>query len=109
MLIVLESKITGIKHDKSRIKFSALARLARYYFSGQEQNLNKYLQENYNITLFKACEKLANNFNLNIDKSKDQIYISFDKELDKLASLITYGNLQIKGSNIIKKIFKPIF
>lgn len=109
MLIELKSKAINIKNTKNRIKISAIARLAKYKYNGQEKNLDKYLRETYNTSLFDTCMQLTEKFKLNIDKSNNELYISFDKDLDKIASLITYGNLQIKGSNILRSIFRPIF
>ena len=70
------------------------------------ENLGKeYIQEKYNTDLKNMCLKLLKE--ASYIASVDELIIKFkDTEADKLARLITYGDGKIKGSKILRDIFR---
>jgi len=57
------------------------------------------------MTLKGACELLIQHCTPQWDMTGTIIVLFRDKRYDDLAALITYGNLEIRGSSILKKIF----
>ena len=48
---------------------------------------------------------LLSNCKIQQDKDSNIIVLFNTKKMDKLATLITYGNLEIKGSKLLKEAF----
>ena len=97
----------------SRIYISKLTQLIRYLVQDYTklikndynlQVLSKYLKTNFNLTLEEALNKIASN--LVVGQNKDYIIIHIDKRdnIDKIAKLLEYGNLEVKGKQVISTI-----
>lgn len=91
----------------ARLKFPIYSRQKIYLYKNgaAEIILNNYLKTNYNITLKAACILITSNAKAYMDENMI-IYKVIDKKLNDLAGLITYGNLEINGSDILKAAFK---
>ena len=98
---------TNAKAKIAKIKFPIYSKQKVYLYKNgaTEIILNNYLKENYNIPLKAACILITSNAKAYIDDNII-IYKVIDKKLSDLANLITYGNLELKGSNILKAAFK---
>jgi len=70
-----------------------------------EQKLNEYLKANYNLDLKLACIHLIQHCKIYKDLDQNIIILFPVKKDDKLASLITYGNNEVNGSDILKQAF----
>ena len=70
-----------------------------------EGALNNYLMTTYKLNLKTACIKLIHKCKIMRDYDNSVIILFPNKDDDKLASLITYGNLELRGSNILKNAF----
>lgn len=89
---------------KSFLISEAIGRILGYKISTNEILLNRYCLENYNQGLKPTCKKLI--LKAKIMFGENDIVISWiDPNLDKLASLITYGNGKLQGSNILSFAF----
>ena len=67
-----------------------------------ETKLNQYLRENYKLDLKSACIYLISKSKIYRDLDNNVIVLFPNKDDDKLASLITYGNNEMKGSKLLK-------
>lgn len=85
----------------AKYKHNALLRICRFPINTTEKLLDKYLQDNYQITLKYACYLII--LNSTIEEQKDELVISLppNKKLDKIARLITYGTGKLMGSRIL--------
>lgn len=89
---------------KSFLISEAIGGILGYKISTNEILLNRYCLENYNQGLKPTCKKLILKAKIMI--GENDIVISWvDPNLDKLASLITYGNGKLQGSNILSFAF----
>ena len=57
------------------------------------------------MNLKAACVKLLTGCKVTRDYDNNVIVLFPNKDDDALASLITYGNLELRGSNILKDAF----
>lgn len=96
-----------ISAERAKVKARFIARksIIMYDLKADELVLNKYIQEKYNTDLKNMCLKLLKE--ASYIASVDELIIKFkDTEADKLARFITYGNGKIKGSKILRDIFR---
>lgn len=70
-----------------------------------ENDLEKYLWENYHKLLKPLCFEILNNLYITNDAGEVTLAIK-DKKLEKIARLITYGTGKIKGSRILTYAIK---
>ena len=88
-------------------KVFMLHNLATYNFGATEKALDKFLNDKYKISLHEACILLINNIKQTTNLSSNTLIITFKTNwLDKLASIITYGNGKLQGSNILFDIIR---
>lgn len=89
---------------KDSLKLNAFKRLNYFPMQVTEKLLDKYLKENYQMTLKYTCYLII--LNCRVDESKEEIVVSMlDKKLDRLARIITFGTGKLLGSRIIPFIF----
>lgn len=100
-------------------KLNSNTELARYYlknnarrfilfyrFGANEVKLNNYLIEKYKMPLIQACLVILQKSTISTNLVDDELIITFkDKDIDKLATLITYGNGALQGSKILRYAF----
>ena len=93
------------KIAKPKFKVNAFHRLKVFPLNTAEKLLDKYLQENYQITLKQACYLII--LHCTIEEQEDELVITLtSKKLDKLARLITYGTGRLSGSRILPFILQ---
>ena len=105
MQFVITNISANLEAYKYKIIHNAHLIIISHTLTPGETSLNNYLLKNYKLNLKMACLKLLTRckFYRNYD---NQVIILFpDEEDDKLASLITYGNDRVKGSNLLKNAF----
>ena len=68
--------------------------------------LDKYLKKNYNQQLIPLCLKILRGIKIIKAPDKTLLITIPNKELDKFAQLITYGNSEVEGSNILKEALR---
>jgi hypothetical protein len=72
----------------------------------KEIALDKYLKENYNQQLIPLCLKIVRGIKI-VKAPQGTLLITIpNKKLDEFAQLITYGNSEIEGSNILKRALR---
>lgn len=92
-----------LSKDRLRITtlLNAYAAIQRYPMRAQEMALDMYIQQQYETSLKNMCIKLL--LSLTLYEDDDGFILLFkDKKYDQIASLITYGNGAIPGSQILK-------
>lgn len=89
------------------IKQIALGRIRGYRLYANAQLINQYLIEQYKITLKEACSALVKEkIKINNSRVDNCFVITFvDSESEKLAKLITFGNREVSGCDILKFAF----
>ncbi len=93
--------------EVAKYKLYRIAReyIAFYIMTANDVTVEKYIKETKKIDLKTACQQLIKNLKFSFDG--DCMIIKFKNKADEdLARLITYGDGTIKGSNILRDIFK---
>jgi hypothetical protein len=76
--------------------------IQNYSLHASDLMLDSYIQQQYKITLKNLCIKLLLSLTFYKDNEGNLVLLFKDPKYDKLASLITYGNGAIPGSNILQ-------
>lgn len=105
MQFVIENLQANLESYKYKVLKNAWLIIISHKMLPGEAKLNNYLLNNYKLNLKAACLKLINRCKIMRDYDKNVIIIFPNKKDDELASLITYGNLELRGSNILKNAF----
>ena len=96
---------TDIKSLESEIYKEAKSRILFFPFGPNEVLMEKYLQDNYKISLRDTCLFLLRHINFTSDSTNTVILNFLNPKYDKLAQLITYGPGTLLGSKILKFAF----
>ena len=100
-------KIKGVPGIPTRALVSYMLRNADFVITtfpmyADELNLNTFVNKEYHTSLKPLCRKLLTSLRYS-EAGEHQIILSFkDEESETLANLITYGNGEVNGSNILK-------
>ena len=79
--------------------------IQKYPLNASELVLSQYLQQQYKASLKNMCIKLLLNLTFYKTDAGDLTLIFKDQTYDKIARLITYGNVAIPGSPILQTAF----
>ena len=90
---------------KFRIYMDARRIILFRRLNATDKILEQYLIDNYKLDLRTICLQLIQRCKIYKDLSHTIVVLFPNKKDDELASLITYGNGEIKGSNILKDAF----
>lgn len=105
MFFTIKSKIANRSFMKLKVLSDAKKIILNHTLKVDEVQLNEFLKKEYNLTLTLACMHLLNHCKVQQDRDNNIIILFESKKLDTLASLITYGNLEVRGSKILKEAF----
>lgn len=105
MFFSIENKLADKPFMKAKIFANAKTIILNHIIRVDEVKLNDFLKKEFNLTLISACMYLLFNCKIQQDKDNNIIVLFNNKKLDTLATLITYGNLEIKGSTLLKEAF----
>lgn len=107
MLFSINNKRRLPKEElQSKTLMSAYFIIKNYPLNAAELVLDKYIQQQYKLTLKNMCIRLLLNLTVYEDKEGNLILLFKDRQHDKIASLITYGNGAIPGSRILQIALK---
>lgn len=97
----------SVDEKKTSIKRIAYGRIMKYKVTPKVLALSQYWQQNYNMDLKTYCKWLVlTKVIVNSGTEDDAFIVTFiDKESDNAASLITYGNSEVQGCNILQFAF----
>ena len=93
------------KYSLSKIFRYAYLYLAAYRVKPREMELSNYLKQTYNLGLKEAALLVFTHSHVNYVSKNEVVITFFDPKIDKLASLITYGNGIVLGSKILTDAF----
>lgn len=105
MFFSITNEIANWEFTTTRVFNSARSKILFYNLNTTDKILDKYLKQNLHIDLRSACLYLLTNCRMYRDKDNTIIVKFNTKSADNLAALITYGNRQVKGSNILNIAF----
>ena len=105
MFFTIKSKIADEPFIKAKVLLDAKTIILNHTLKVSEVKLNELLKKEYNLTLISACMYLLSHCKIQQDKDDNIIALFENKNLDKLATLITYGNIEVHGSKILKEAF----
>lgn len=80
--------------------------IQNYSLHASDLALDQFLQQQYKTTLKNMCIKLLLSLTFYKDNEGNLVLMFKDPKYDKLASLITYGNGVIQGSQILQTALK---
>ena len=76
--------------------------IQNYPLHASDLLLDKFIQQQYKVSLKDLCIKLLLNLTFYKDNDGNLIMMFKDPKFDNLASLVTYGNGVIPGSRILQ-------
>lgn len=101
MFFTITNSVANYRFTPSIIKHDAWTVINLYSIKSSEQKLNQYLLNEYKLNLKQASLFILRHSKILQDKAGNVTVLFTDRKIDKLASLITYGNGKISGSNIL--------
>jgi hypothetical protein len=103
MLYTLQNKRhLSIEHFRTKIMLNAYYIIKNYPLKASDLLMDRYIQQQYKMSLKNLCIKLLLNLTFFENDSGDLVLLFKDPKCDAIASLITYGNGAIPGSKILK-------
>lgn len=87
-----------------RAKYRAKLFLVAYKLQATDLLIDRYLREQYKITLRTACVQILQNLKFSINALNEIIVTIPDENLRELARIITYGPGTFPGSNILRNM-----
>jgi hypothetical protein len=102
MQFVIKNIQANLQSFKYKLLRQAHLIIIAHRLSPGEIKLNQYLEKNYKLNLKNACLYLLAKSKIYRDMNNNIIVLFPNKDDDKLASLITYGNLELRGSKLLK-------
>lgn len=93
-----------LQPEQLRVKtlLSARSFIRMYPMRATELALDEHLQQQYDTTLKNACLVLLLNASYTVNDLGELVILFKNPQHDKVAQLITYGNGQILGSQILR-------
>lgn len=99
-----DAPISEFREDTVSMAYVAIN---NYKMRAADLKLDEYLRTNVKFGLKDCCKKIILNLQfLNGREPHEVLVILPNQNLDKLASIIRFGNTEIGGSNILKFAFK---
>ena len=105
MYFSIENKNANFTFIAAKIFSTARAKILAYQLTTTDKLLDKYLRSEFKIGLRSACLYLLLNCKFYRDKDNTILIKFISTKANNLASLITYGNRQVKGSVILNNAF----
>ena len=102
MQFVIKNIPANLQAFKYQLIRNAHLIIISHRFTPGETKFNQYLRQTYKLDLKPACIYLISKSKIYRDLDNNIIVLFPDKNDDKLASLITYGNNEMKGSKLLK-------
>lgn len=103
MLFSIENKYhKSIEQLRADTLLSAYFIIHGYQLRATDLPMDRYLQQQYKVTLKNMCIRLLLSLTFHKDDSGNLTLLFKDKKHDNIAQLITYGNGAIPGSKILQ-------
>lgn len=105
MFFTIKNKSKYLQQFKAEFLSFAKSKIKHSLPGYAEIPMDRYLQEKFDKNLKQTCLELLDNLSFNSDK-EDVIIIFKDPKADELATLITYGNMEVKGCDFFVSLFR---
>ena len=105
MFFKIDTSKGGLQLCRFRAVTTARRTVLLYKMGSAEKELHKYLSEHYGIGLKPLCLKLLQNIRVSTDTENTVIITFKNKKYDEIAELITNGNSEVHGSDILQVAF----
>lgn len=105
MFFTIASPIANKYKNNCWILQGAKLSVSLYHITPAQLKLNSYLWDNYGLNIRTASMLVLSQCKLQKNYSNEVIVTFPQKKIDKLASLITYGNGKIQGCPILQEAF----
>jgi hypothetical protein len=105
MYFSIETNLANFGFTSTKFFNVARKKILFYQLTASDKLLDQYLSTNFKMTLRGACLYLLLNCKFYKDKDNTIVIKFISTKADSLASLITYGNRQVKGSPILSTAF----
>lgn len=105
MFFSIENKLADKAFMKTKVFTNAKTIILNHTIRVEEVKLNEYLKKEFNLNLISACIYILTHCKIQQDKDDNIIILFENKKIDNLAALITYGNLEVPGSKLLKEAF----
>ena len=102
MFFTIKTKYTSPEHLRTSTLLDAYFIIKNYPLHASEILLDRYIQQKYKVSLKDMCINLLLKLNFSSDAEGNLILVFKERKYDDIASLITYGNGAIPGSNILR-------
>lgn len=106
MFFTIQKKPYSVDYLRTNILLDAYFIINNYPLKATEVLLDKYIQQQYKVSLKNLCIKLLLSLTFYEDTEGNLILMFKDSKYDALARLITYGNGAIPGSKILQIALK---
>jgi hypothetical protein len=100
--LIKNKKYLSINNLRTDTLLNAYFVVQHFPLKASDLLLDKYLQEQYNMSLKNLCIKLLLSLSFLTDNDKNLVLLFKNPKDDFLARLITYGNGAIPGSKILQ-------
>ena len=105
MQFIIRNNAANHEFMKFKIYMDARRIILFHRLSADDLKLDQYLKDTYKLDIKTICLQLLQGCKMYKDLSNSIIILFPREEDDKLAALITYGNGELNGSNILKDAF----
>lgn len=103
MLFTVKNKhFTSLERLRTDTLLNAYLIISKYTIKATDALMDRYIQQQYNMTLKDMCIELLLNLTFYVDADKNLVLLFKNSKYDTIASLITYGNGAIPGSKILQ-------
>ena len=103
MLFTVKNKqYLSIEQLRTNTMLEAYFIIKNYPMYASDIALDKFIQQQYKVTLKNLCIKLLLSLTFYKDNEVNLVLLFKDPTYDKIASLITYGNGAVPGSKILQ-------
>ena len=96
----------SIEQLRTNTLLNAYFVIQNYHLHASELILDRFIQQQYKVTLKDMCVKLLLSLTFYEDNDGNLVLLFKDVKYDKIARLVTYGNGAIPGSNILQIALK---
>jgi hypothetical protein len=102
LFTIKNSRYKSTEQLRTDTLLSAYFIIKNYPLHASDVILDKFIQQQYEVSLKNMCIKLLLSISFHKDEKNNLVLLFRDPKYDKIARLITYGNGAIPGSKILQ-------
>ena len=105
LFIIKNNKYLSTEQLRKATLLDAYLVIKHYPMHATDKILDKYVEQQYKMSLKNLCIDLLLKMTFYADEEGNLVLLFKNPKYDKIASLITYGNGAIRGSQILQVAF----